>query len=240
VRINGGADPTRADVRRQIGIAPQAQALYADLTGEENLAFFARLYGLAGARLAERVAWALEFSGLADRRRHAVRTYSGGMQRRLNLAVALVHDPPVLFLDEPTVGVDPQSRNHIFDSIEALKKQGRTILYTTHYMEEAQRLCDRVAIMDHGKILALDTVTGLIDAHGGRSVIRAELESVPADRSALPGRLEGATLVIETPKPLEEVARLAERGLKLTTLHVTRPNLETVFLELTGRSLRDA
>jgi ABC-2 type transport system ATP-binding protein len=240
VRINGGADPTRPDVRRQIGIAPQAQALYADLTGEENLAFFARLYGLAGARLAERVAWALEFSGLADRRKHAVRTYSGGMQRRLNLAVALVHDPPVLFLDEPTVGVDPQSRNHIFDSIEALKKQGRTILYTTHYMEEAQRLCDRVAIMDRGKILALDTVSGLIDAHGGRSVIRAELESVPADTSALPGRLEGATLVIETPKPLEEVARLAERGLKLTTLHVTRPNLETVFLELTGRSLRDA
>jgi ABC-2 type transport system ATP-binding protein len=162
------------------------------------------------------------------------------MQRRLNLAVALVHDPPVLFLDEPTVGVDPQSRNHIFDSIEALKKQGRTILYTTHYMEEAQRLCDRVAIMDRGKILALDTVTGLLDAHGGRSVIRAELESVPADTAALPGRLEGNTLVIETPKPLEEVARLAERGLKLTTLHVTRPNLETVFLELTGRSLRDA
>ena len=240
VRINGGADPTRPDVRRQIGIAPQAQALYADLTGEENLAFFARLYGLAGARLAERVAWALEFSGLADRRKHAVRTYSGGMQRRLNLAVALVHDPPVLFLDEPTVGVDPQSRNHIFDSIEALKKQGRTILYTTHYMEEAQRLCDRVAIMDRGKILALDTVSGLLDAHGGRSVIRAELESVPADTAALPGRLEGATLVIETPKPLEEVARLAERGLKLTALHVTRPNLETVFLELTGRSLRDA
>ena len=240
VRINGGADPTRPDVRRQIGIAPQAQALYADLTGEENLAFFARLYGLAGARLAERVAWALEFSGLADRRKHAVRTYSGGMQRRLNLAVALVHDPPVLFLDEPTVGVDPQSRNHIFDSIEALKKQGRTILYTTHYMEEAQRLCDRVAIMDRGKILALDTVSGLLDAHGGRSVIRAELESVPADTAALPGRLEGNTLVIETPKPLEEVARLAERGLKLTALHVTRPNLETVFLELTGRSLRDA
>jgi ABC-2 type transport system ATP-binding protein len=240
VRINGGADPTRPDVRRQIGIAPQAQALYADLTGEENLAFFARLYGLAGARLAERVAWALEFSGLADRRKHAVRTYSGGMQRRLNLAVALVHDPPVLFLDEPTVGVDPQSRNHIFDSIEALKKQGRTILYTTHYMEEAQRLCDRVAIMDRGKILALDTVSGLLDAHGGRSVIRADLESVPADTAALPGRLEGNTLVIETPKPLEEVARLAERGLKLTALHVTRPNLETVFLELTGRSLRDA
>ena len=240
VRINGGADPTRPDVRRQIGIAPQAQALYADLTGEENLAFFARLYGLAGARLAERVAWALEFSGLADRRKHAVRTYSGGMQRRLNLAVALVHDPPVLFLDEPTVGVDPQSRNHIFDSIEALKKQGRTILYTTHYMEEAQRLCDRVAIMDRGKILALDTVSGLIDAHGGRSVIRAELESVPADTAALPGRLEGNTLVIETPKPLEEVARLAQLGLKLSALHVTRPNLETVFLELTGRSLRDA
>jgi len=240
VRIDGGADPTRPEARRRLGLAPQAQALYADLSGEENLAFFARLYGLGGARLTERVRWALEFAGLTDRRRHAVKTYSGGMQRRLNLAVALVHDPPVLFLDEPTVGVDPQSRNHIFDSIEALKRQGRTILYTTHYMEEAQRLCDRVAIMDQGKVLALDTVNGLIDAHGGRSVVRAELESVPADAGGLPGRLEGNALVLETAKPLEDVARLAQLGLKLTALHVTRQNLETVFLELTGRSLRDS
>jgi ABC-2 type transport system ATP-binding protein len=168
-----------------------------------------------------------------------VKKYSGGMQRRLNLACAVVHDPPVLFLDEPTVGVDPQSRNHIFESIEALKRQGRTILYTTHYMEEAQRLCDRVAIMDRGKILALDTVDGLVEAHGGLSTVRAELESVPANASALPGRLEGSTVVIETRKPMEEVARLAQAGLRITALHVGRPNLETVFLELTGRRLRD-
>ncbi len=239
VAIDGGGDPTRADVRRQIGFAPQVQALYPDLTGEENLLFFARLYGLAGARLAERVQAALEFAGLTERRKDPVRTYSGGMQRRLNLAAAVVQDPRALFFDEPTVGVDPQSRNHIFESIEALKKLGRTILYTTHYMEEAQRLCDRVAIMDRGKILALDTVDGLIERYGGRSVVRAELERVPADPAALPGKLEGTTLVIETPKPLEEVARLAERGLGLTSLHVTRPDLETVFLELTGRSLRD-
>jgi ABC-2 type transport system ATP-binding protein len=239
VGVNGGADPARADIRRQIGFAPQAQALYPDLTGEENLAFFARLYGLSGRLLGERVRWALEFAGLTDRRKDPVKNYSGGMQRRLNLAVAVVHDPQVLFLDEPTVGVDPQSRNHIFDSIEALKKLGRTILYTTHYMEEAQRLCDRVAIMDRGKILALDTVDGLIERHGGHSLIRAELESVPADASALPGRLEGATLIVETRQPLEEVARLAQSGLKLAALQVVRPNLETVFLELTGRSLRD-
>jgi ABC-2 type transport system ATP-binding protein len=240
VSVNGGTDPTRADIRRQIGFAPQAQALYPELTGEENLAFFARLFGLSGTGLAERVRWALEFAGLTDRRRDAVKNYSGGMQRRLNLAVAVVHDPPVLLLDEPTVGVDPQSRNHIFESIEALKRLGRTIVYTTHYMEEAQRLCDRVAILDRGRVLALDTVDGLIERHGGHSVVRAELEQAPADPSGLPGRLEGTTLVIDTSRPLEEVARLAQAGITLTALRVDRPNLETVFLELTGRSLRDS
>src|SRR5262249_45220842 len=136
VTINGAPDPTRVAVRRQVGVAPQALALYDELTAEENLTFFGKLYGLAGARLRERVAGGLEFAGLADRRRDRVKTYSGGMKRRLNLACALVHDPAVVFLDEPTAGVDPQSRNHIFAGIEALTRQGRTILYTTHYMEE--------------------------------------------------------------------------------------------------------
>src|SRR5262249_21365561 len=154
----------------------------------ENLLFFGKLYGLAGKPLHDRVARMLDLVGLTDRRNDRARTYSGGMQRRLNLACALVHDPPVIFLDEPTRGVDPPSRRHPVDNIEALAKEGRTILYTTHYMEEAQRLCDRVAIMDHGKVLALDTVEGLIRRHGGRSVVEAELERPPADAAELPGR----------------------------------------------------
>jgi ABC-2 type transport system ATP-binding protein len=174
VVIDGEPDPTRPAARLKIGTAPQSLALYNDLTGEENLAFFGTLYGLAGDRLRERVGWALEFSGLAARRRSRVGTYSGGMQRRLNLVCGLLHDPPVILLDEPTVGVDPQSRNLIFENIEALRKRGRTVLYTTHYMEEAERLCDRVAIIDRGRILALDTVAALRERHGGEPVTRVE------------------------------------------------------------------
>jgi ABC-2 type transport system ATP-binding protein len=239
VSIDGAFDPTRRDVRKRIGIAPQKLALYENLSGEENLSFFGRLYGLSGAVLRERVEAGLDFAGLRDRRKHQVHTYSGGMQRRLNLACALVHDPPAIFLDEPTVGVDPQSRNHLFESIERLKRQGRTIVYTTHYMEEAQRLCDRVGIMDRGKLLALDNVSGLIDQFGGRSVVTADFETVPSDVASLPGKLEGRSIRFETNQPLEDVGRLAARGLKFSSLHVDRPDLETVFLSLTGRSLRD-
>jgi ABC-2 type transport system ATP-binding protein len=146
------------------------------------------------------------------------------MQRRLNLAIAMVHDPPLLLLDEPTVGVDPQSRNAIFDKIEVLRKEGRTIIYTTHYMEEAQRLCDRVGIMDRGKLLALDTVSGLIASHGGKSCVIAE----NAD----------GEIKIETDKPMDELSRLQDRG-KLLRFQVEAPNLESVFLHLTGRHLRD-
>jgi ABC-2 type transport system ATP-binding protein len=174
VTVDGEPDPTRESVRMRIGTAPQAIALYGDLTAEENLRFFGTLYGLSGSRLTERVAWALDFSGLAPRRRDRVSAYSGGMQRRLNLVAGLLHDPPVILLDEPTVGVDPQSRNRIFENIEDLKRLGRTVLYTTHYMEEAERLCDRVAIIDRGAIRAVDTVSGLIERHGGEPVTRIE------------------------------------------------------------------
>jgi len=238
IRVAGIGDPTRPATRQHLGLAPQSLSLYPDLTGEENLSFFGSLQGLSGRALGERVDAMLELAGLTDRRKHRVRTYSGGMQRRLNLACALVHDPPVLLLDEPTVGVDPQSRNHLFDSIESLRKQGRTILYTTHYMEEAERLCDRVAIMDHGKILALDSVPALIAAHGGPSLIEAELEEPPANGNH-PGTWDGQRLRIPSERPLEEIARLAGSGVRFTSLHVKRPDLETVFLELTGRSLRD-
>jgi len=239
IRIDGAADPTRPEVRRRIGIAPQALALYDELTGEENLKFFGRLYGVTGAALRERVRWALEFVQLTDRARKLVKTYSGGMQRRLNMACALLHDPAVILFDEPTVGVDPQSRNHIFDNIEALKATGRTILYTTHYMEEAQRLCDRVAIMDRGRILALDTVDALIAEHGGRSVITAELERPSENPDDLPGVLDGTSFRLDTDRPLEDLARLAARKVTFRTLRLDRPDLETVFLALTGRSLRD-
>jgi len=174
VTVDGEPDPTRESVRMRIGTAPQAIALYVDLTAEENLRFFGALYGLSGARLAERVDWALDFSGLGPRRKDRVSAYSGGMQRRLNLVSGLLHDPPVILLDEPTVGVDPQSRNRIFENIETLKRLGRTVLYTTHYMEEAERLCDRVAIIDRGVIRAVDTVEGLIGRYGGEPVTKVE------------------------------------------------------------------
>jgi ABC-2 type transport system ATP-binding protein len=216
--------PSSARVRAKIGVAPQALALYENLTGEENLRFFGRLQGLAGRALADRVARSLDFVQLADRRRDRVKTYSGGMKRRLNLAVALVHDPPILFLDEPTVGVDPQSRNFIFENIARMRESGKTIVYTTHYMEEAERLCDRVGIMDHGRLLALDTVENLIAAHGGKSVIVAEGSEGPVR--------------IETDDPLGELARLRPAR-RLLRLRVDSPDLETVFLKLTGRHLRD-
>jgi ABC-2 type transport system ATP-binding protein len=239
VVVDGGASPADPAARRTIGVAPQNLALYEDFSAVENLAFFGRLYGLAGQRLKERIAWALEFAGLEDRRRDRVKTYSGGMKRRLNMVVALVHDPQVIVFDEPTVGIDPQSRNHIFDRIERLKASGRTIVYTTHYMEEAQRLCDRVAIMDHGRILDLDGVDALIARHGGRAVVKAELVRPPDDPSILPAPLEDLALRFESERPLEDIARLSTAGLAFQTLEVARPDLETVFLTLTGRSLRD-
>jgi ABC-2 type transport system ATP-binding protein len=214
-------------------------ALYQNLTGAENVTFFGRLYGLHGARLRRQVEWALEFCGLADRRKDRAEDYSGGMKRRLNLACAIVHEPELLLLDEPTVGVDPQSRNHIFENIEKLKERGCTILYTTHYMEEAERLCDRVAIMDRGKLIAIDTVDGLIDAHGGLSVVEATLERPPEDPASLPGELDGDRLRVETKEPWELLSKLACSELGVRTLTVERTDLEAVFLELTGRRLRN-
>jgi ABC-2 type transport system ATP-binding protein len=239
VSIGVGSDPTRPDVREQLGSAPQALAIYDDLTAEENLSFFGKLYGLGRRRLKERVASCLELVGLTERRNSRVSTFSGGMKRRLNLACALVHEPPVLLLDEPTVGVDPQSRNLIFDRIEALRKQGLTVLYTTHYMEEAQRLCDRVAIMDHGKILAEDTVERLISAHGVKGVAYVEMEEPPGAHIRLPAEPENLHMRFESDQPMEDIAALTAQGVKFRSLRVERADLESVFLNLTGRSLRD-
>lgn len=239
VIIDGASDPTRPAVRRRIGNAPQTLALYDDLTASENLIFIGRLYGLRGARLAERVDYALDLAGLTDRRDDRVGTFSGGMKRRLNLVCALIHDPPTLLLDEPTVGVDPQSRNLIFEQIEKLRGEGKTIVFTTHYMEEAERLCDRVAIMDHGKILALDTVDALIAKHGGRSVIEGELESPPEAGSEFAGQIDGTHFRMESDRPFEDIPRLSGAGLRFRSMRVDQVDLETVFLNLTGRRLRD-
>ena len=239
VHIDGAADPTRSEVRRMLGAAPQSLALYEDLTAHENLAFFGRLYGLRGKHLSERINWALEFAGLTGRRKDRVKTYSGGMQRRLNLVAGIMHEPPVILMDEPTVGIDPQSRNQIFDSIELLKRMGRTIIYTTHYMEEAQRLCDRVAVIDHGKILALDKVDNLIRQYGGNPTLEIVFSTIPPNPERLPGKLESGKLRITTDKPVEMLARVSEISTDFSHVAIERADLETVFLNLTGRTLRD-
>ncbi|MEE8169010.1 MAG: ABC transporter ATP-binding protein [Phycisphaerae bacterium] len=225
VELDGCGAPVEPRVRARIGVATQALALYEEMSGEENVRFFGRLQGLNGSTLAERTAAAIDFVGLAPRKRDRVSTYSGGMKRRLNLAAAVVHQPDLLLLDEPTVGVDPQSRNAIFENIEAMRDRGCTIVYTTHYMEEAQRLCSRVGIMDYGKLLALGTVSELIQKHGGQSRIVAQ-------RAA--GEMQ-----ITSDDPLDELRKLQDAG-DLIGFHTERPTLETVFLNLTGRTLRDS
>lgn len=230
--------PTQTATRRMLGVAPQALSIYETMSAQENLEFFGRLYGLSGKKLRDRVNWCLDFAQLQERAKSRAGTFSGGMKRRLNIAVALVHEPVILLLDEPTVGVDPQSRNHIFESIESLREGGMTILYTTHYMEEAERLCDRVAIVDHGKLLALDTVDHLIDQYGGASIVTGALAQIP-NTIELPGELTGNTVRFASDTPLQDVAALSAKGVSFQTLNIARPNLENVFLTLTGRSLRD-
>jgi len=224
VSIEGHGNPADPAVRQTIGVAPQSLALYDNLSGEENLRFFGEMYGLAGAKLEERVKWCLDFVTLSDRKADRVGGYSGGMKRRLNLAAAVVHDPELLLLDEPTVGVDPQSRNKIFESIEALHRDGRTIIYTTHYMEEAERLCDRIAIVDGGKLLALGTLNELLATHGGAPTLIVETN--------------GQQRRVQTADPLAELNRVAAQA-TIDRFQMERPTLEQVFLSLTGRSLRD-
>jgi ABC-2 type transport system ATP-binding protein len=224
ITIGESGSPASAPARRRLGVAPQALAVYDALSGRENLDFFASIHGLDGARRRERVLEALAFVGLSDRADDRASAYSGGMKRRLNLAAAVVHDPEIVVLDEPTVGVDPQSRHLIFDNVRALRARGRTVVYTTHYMEEAERLCDRVAIVDHGRVLALDTVEALVAAHAGA---RALVVQTPAGERR-----------IETEDPVGELSRLAAAEAVLG-FRLDRPRLEDVFLRLTGRRLRD-
>jgi ABC-2 type transport system ATP-binding protein len=253
VKVAGG-NPREAAVRRGIGIAPQALSLYEELSAADNLTFFGKMYGLRGQHLRSRVRWGLQFAELEDRARDRVRTFSGGMKRRLNIAVGLIHEPQVLLLDEPTVGVDTQSRNHILESISQLAKAGLTLIYTTHYMDEAERLCDQVAIMDQGRILANEPIDQLLSQHGGNYRVTGKLIELPevcdtdADGHRTASKLSSSTSVaLRTPGPFEfraedPVALLAEmhsKGARFSDLKIDKPNLEDVFLSLTGRSLRD-
>ena len=224
VRVLGG-DPRDASLRQRLGIAPQKLSLYEELTGRENLEFFARSFGLRGAHLKQRVDAALAFVALQDRQQDRVVGYSGGMQRRLNIAAAIVHEPELVLLDEPTVGVDPQSRNAIFDNVLALKQAGHTVVYTTHYMEEAERLCDRIAIVDQGRVLALDTLDGLVRQHGGDAQLSIERA--------------GRTEYLHGDDPVQVLGKALAEG-PVDSFQLRRPSLEQVFLKLTGRQLRDA
>jgi len=224
VHIDGKSLVNDPSLRRRVGVAPQALALYEDLSARENLEFFGGLYGLRGRELNAAVDAALDMVGLRDRAGDRSKTFSGGMQRRLNLAAALVHGPDVLLLDEPTAGVDPQSRNSIIELVRSLKGRGTTIVYTTHYMEEAQKLCDRVGVMDRGSMLAVGTIDELLKAHGGDSVVVYHDE-------------QGERKIV-TRDPAGEVANLIARGVR-SGLRIDRPDLESVFLNLTGRALRD-
>jgi len=238
-------------VKRLIGSVPQELALYPTLSAWDNLAFFGRIYGLQGPELKGRVTTVLALVGLSDRSADPVQTFSGGMKRRLNIAAGLIHRPRVLFLDEPTVGVDPQSRNFIFEHVKRLNAEGMTIVYTTHYMEEAERLCDRVAIIDHGRILALDTTKGLIDMLGGGVIYlglpQEALESLlPAVRALSHVSMvtqEDCRLKIETSNARLALLELIElcnaHNVSILSLEMLEPNLESVFLHLTGKRLRD-
>jgi len=246
--VTSDTDP----VKLKIGLVPQDMALYDKLSARDNLTFFAALYSLTGAKVKQAIGEALTLVGLSDRAQDKVETFSGGMKRRLNLAAALLHDPQILLLDEPTVGVDPQSRNAIFENLETLKKRGKTLVYTTHYMEEAERLCDRIVIIDHGKVIADDTLQGLHRLLPISNVIAIELDNVdgfkPEQLLTLPevksSELQEGTLrvgVRDLPAGANSILQwLAKNGHSYHHVVSERPDLETVFLTLTGRSLRDS
>lgn len=238
-------------VKAVLGYVPQEIALYEDLSARENLTFWGKMYGLRGAALKTRVNEVLDIIGLTDRANGRVGKFSGGMKRRVNIGVALLHKPQVIFMDEPTVGIDPQSRRNILDSVVALKNQGMTVLYTTHYMEEAQELSDHIAIMDHGKLIAYGGHAELVKIVGEMDRIRLTLsvESVEVLEKwqAIPGvkqiSAQDGVVTILAEDSNQVLPRLfdiaASQNIRITSVDIQEPNLEAVFLHLTGRALRD-
>jgi ABC-2 type transport system ATP-binding protein len=253
--IVGGHSITREPmaVRNIIGVVPQEIALYDDLTARENLTFWGQMYGLSGKSLNTRVDEVLEQIGLTDKAKHRVKTFSGGMKRRVNIGVGLLHKPRLLFMDEPTVGIDPQSRRAILDSVKDLNKLGMTVLYTTHYMEEAAELSDRVGIMDLGELIALGTQSELTKQVGEMETLILHIdESEDPERLAVALRtldmvkkadVTDHTVTAIVPEAEEALApavtKANELGIKIHSVDMREPNLEAVFLNLTGKALRD-
>jgi ABC-2 type transport system ATP-binding protein len=238
-------------VKSTLGVVPQDIALYEDMSARENLNFWGKMYGLRGPALKIRVDEVLEVIGLTERAKDRVEKYSGGMKRRVNIGVALLHKPQVIFMDEPTVGIDPQSRRNILDSVVALKNGGMTVLYTTHYMEEAQELSDHIAIMDHGKLIAIgtnqelvqivgemDRITLSINAEAGK-VIEA-WKAIPGVKKVTAGEGSLTILADDSNRVLPRLFETAAAtNVRILTVAIQEPNLESVFLHLTGRALRD-
>lgn len=241
----------QAAVKAAIGVVPQDIALYPDLSAQENLAFWGKMYGLSGPELDTRVAEILDLIDLTDRKKDRLEEFSGGMKRRVNIGAALLHKPRILFLDEPTVGIDPQSRRAILDGIKDLNRQGTTILYTTHYMEEAQELSHRIAIMDHGTMIAEGTHEELVRSVGGQATVELTVDHDLDRTLATWCTVDGVTsaqaedgrarlLVSDANSAVPRLFEIAGReGIRITGINVAEPNLETVFLTLTGRALRD-
>jgi ABC-2 type transport system ATP-binding protein len=239
------------EAKKSLGVVPQEIALYPDLSARENLVFWGKMYGLRGAALKSRVDDVLEVIGLTDRQKDHVGKFSGGMKRRVNIGAALLHKPEVVIMDEPTVGIDPQSRRHILDNVKELNQKGMTVLYTTHYMEEAAELSHHIAIMDKGKVIAYGTHDELIRMVGEQTRIDLTLNAEAGKLLAAWRETEGVTridstdgkvtaLVDDSNRVLPRLFDAASRAdLRITSVDIQEPNLETVFLHLTGRALRD-
>lgn len=251
--IRWGDVPMNPSMKKRIGIVPQEIALYPTMSARDNLLFWGKMYGLSRKKAKKRAEEVLEIVGLSERGKETIETFSGGMKRRINIGAALMHEPELLIMDEPTVGIDPQSRNHILETVKRLNQEGMTMIYTSHYMEEVEFLCDRVGIMDHGEVLASGTHKDLCQRLVGGAVIRLELaEAKQEGLDALEGlpQVDHVTIVEDqktydlfVQQPHEAISEIMStivtRDMKVLAMDVQEPNLEALFLQLTGRTLRD-
>lgn len=253
ISVNGSdVKKTKMMTKAQIGVVPQDIAIYEDLTCLENVRFFASLYGLRGKDLEAAALEALEFTGLSEKIKSFPKSFSGGMKRRLNIACAIAHKPKLIIMDEPTVGIDPQSRNHILQSVKKLNEMGSTIIYTSHYMEEVEEICSRIAIMDHGKVIALGTCSELVDLINDRNIVTVTVmdsvskineERIKEISGVESVEIEENTIKISSIREVNNLDKIihyfTSNGIAINSVESKKPDLETVFLSMTGRKLRD-